>query len=120
MQIVRPPVQEDSQATCCMGGPDGPYKIERRFGEREAASGKLVATFSNNRDRFGITHLDLIDRSEFGVGVRSRTPIDPGMIVTLCPEGSAIPWQMTEAARCVQTGRHSFRIGLRYLHREAA
>ena len=90
-----------------------PYKLERRCDKRRGAEGSLSASYSNGRDRFGITHLELVDRSSGGLCVRTRVRIEPGERVTICPEGSAIPWVAASAVRCVERDGE-FEVGLRY------
>lgn len=90
-----------------------PFKLERRREERHGAEGALSASYSNSVDRFGITHLELIDRSPGGLGVKSRVRIEPGETVTLCPAGSTIPWVSARAVRCVENDG-TFVVGMRY------
>ena len=88
-----------------------PMRLERRREAREAATGTVAATYSNGADRFGLTHLELVDCSRRGLGAISRTRIEPGMIVTMCPEGSSVPWRAARAVRCERIGEE-FLIGL--------
>jgi hypothetical protein len=90
-----------------------PYKLERRREEREEAQGSLVASYSNGVDRFGITHLELVDRSSHGLGAVTQSRIEPGEIVTICPEGSTIPWVSARAVRCVERDGE-YLVGMRY------
>ena len=53
----------------------GTLKLERRASEREPATGSLSATYTNGTDRYGLTHLQLIDRSERGLGAYTRSAI---------------------------------------------
>ena len=96
-----------------------PYKLERRCEKRHGAEGALSASYSNGRDRFGITRLELVDRSARGLGVRTRVRIEPGEMVTICPEGSTIPWVSARAVRCVE-GEGEFVVGLQYCAGAAA
>ena len=96
----------------------GTLRIERRTQVRESAFGTLAATYSGE-GRHGITHLQLVDRSASGLGAITRTQIDPGMIVTICPEGSTIPWLSGRVTRCTPDGE-SYRIGLVFDRRSAA
>jgi hypothetical protein len=41
------------------------------------------------------------------------------MLVTICPEGSTVPWLSARVARCVAEGRF-FRVGLAFDRRLAA
>lgn len=93
-------------------------RIERRAEVRESAFGTLAATYSGE-GRHGITHLELIDRSSSGIGAMTRTRIDPGMIVTICPEGSTIPWLSGRVTRCTPEDE-GFRIGMVFTRRAAA
>jgi hypothetical protein len=93
-------------------------RIERRGEMREAATGALSATYSGE-GRHGITHLELVDRSPSGLGAVTRTHIEPGMIVTICPEGSRIPWLSARVARCTAEG-DMYRLGLAFDRRTAA
>ncbi len=95
------------------------YKLERRREERHSAEGMVSASYSNGVDRFGITHLELVDRSPGGLGARTRARIEPGEIVTICPKGSTIPWVSARAVRCVESGE-GFVVGLKYAGRAAA
>ena len=96
-----------------------PYKLERRCEKRLGAAGTLSASYSNGRDRFGITHLELVDRSARGLGVRTRVRIEPGGMVTICPEESTIPWVSARAVRCVESDGE-FVVGLKYCASAAA
>jgi hypothetical protein len=90
-----------------------PYKLERRRQERHGAEGMLTASYSDGANRFGITHLELVDRSPGGLAARTRVRIEPGEMVTICPEGSTIPWVSARAVRCVENGG-VFVVGMRY------
>ena len=90
-----------------------PFKLERRREERHETEGTLSASYSNGVDRFGITHLELVDRSPGGLGVKSRVRIESGETVTICPEGSTIPWVSARAVRCVENDG-AFVVGMRY------
>lgn len=94
-------------------------KLERRSSEREASTGSISATYTNGKDRYGLTHLQVIDRSEGGLGVLTRSPLEPGMRVTICPEGSRTPWLGALCVRCEPAGE-LFRVGLAYTPRRAA
>ena len=94
-------------------------KLERRGNEREAAQGTLTATYTNGADRYGLTYLDVVDRSEGGIGALTRSPIEPGMHVTICPKGSGVPWLGTLCVRCEPAG-DIYRVGLAYTRRRAA
>ncbi|MFN7021562.1 MAG: PilZ domain-containing protein [Phycisphaerales bacterium] len=96
----------------------GPMRFERRREEREAADGSLAASYSGE-GRVGITRLEVVDRSASGMGVRSRVKIDPGMIVTVCPDGSKIPWLAGRAVRC-ETEGDGYRVGILFDSRRAA
>lgn len=97
----------------------GTLKLERRGSEREPAARTMAATYTNGRDRFGLTHLELFDRSESGVGAMTRSPLEPGMHVTICPEGSNIPWAGAVCIRCEPAGE-MYRVGLAFTRRRAA
>ncbi len=90
-----------------------PFKLERRREERHAAEGTLSASYSNGVDRFGITHLELVDRSPGGLCVKSHVRIEPGETITICPEGSTIPWVSARAVRCTENDG-AFLVGMRY------
>jgi hypothetical protein len=96
-----------------------PFKLERRREERYAAEGMVSASYSNGVDRFGITHLELVDRSPRGLAARTRVRIEPGEIVTICPEGSTIPWVSAKAVRCEESDGE-FVVGLNYCGNAAA
>lgn len=97
----------------------GTLKLERRGSEREPAARSMAATYTNGRDRFGLTHLDLFDRSETGLGAMTRSALEPGMHVTICPEGSSIPWAGAVCIRCDPAGE-MYRVGLAFTRRRAA
>ena len=92
-----------------------PYKLERRGDERIACEERssVLASYSDGATRSGIAHLELVDRSVGGggMGVRSRVRIDPGMIVTICPEGSTVPWVSARAARWEPESGGLWRVG---------
>ena len=90
-----------------------PFKLERRCEKRHAAEGTLCASYSDGAHRFGITHLELVDRSPRGLRARTHVRIEPGETVTICPEGSTIPWVSAKAVRCVESDG-AFVVGLRY------
>jgi hypothetical protein len=97
-----------------------PFKLERRCEPRYADEGSLSASYSSAPDAppaFGITHLQVVDPR--GLGATSRTPIRPGSRVTICPEGSTIPWLAATAVRC-EPCEEGFRIGLKYSGAAAA
>lgn len=95
-----------------------PLRLERRREDREPASGTVAATYQGF-GRHGITHLEMLDRSSSGIGARTRTAIEPGMIVTICPEGSNVPWLSARATRCTPEG-DGYRVGLAFDRRRAA
>lgn len=97
-----------------------PYKLERRGEVREAHEGRLIASYTDGATRSGITHLELVDRSAGGMGARSRVRIEPGMIVTICPEGSTVPWVSARAARCEREEGGWWRVGLEMAGMRAA
>ncbi len=97
----------------------GTLKLERRASEREPAARTMAATYTNGRDRFGLTHLELLDRSETGLGALTRSALEPGMHVTICPEGSSIPWAGAVCVRCEPAG-DLYRVGLAFTRRRAA
>jgi hypothetical protein len=90
-----------------------PFKLERRREDRHEAEGSLHASYSTGPDHFGITNLELVDRSSHGLGALTNSPIDPGTTVTICPEGSSVPWLSARAVRCIKQGDR-FCIGLCY------
>lgn len=99
-------------AGCVFPAPRDPFKLDRRVEERAAHAGRVVASYSDGATRSGITYLELVDQSSHGLGARSRVPIDPGMRVTICPEGSTIPWLGARAARCERESGGWWRVGL--------
>lgn len=107
-----------SRNTRLFGGRTSPLPFERRREAREGADGTLAASYAG-LGRVGITQLELIDRSESGLGVRTRVEMEPGMIVTICPKGSRIPWVSGRAVRCERDG-DSWRVGLAFESRIAA
>jgi len=96
-----------------------PFKLERRREERYDADGTLCASYSNGAGRFGITHLQLIDRSPGGLGATTLVRIEPGELVSICPEGSTIPWVRARAVRCEERDGE-FVVGLKYCGGAAA
>jgi hypothetical protein len=89
-----------------------PFKLERRRETRHDAKGSLHASYSSN-GRFGITHLDLVDRSPSGMGATSRTQIERGATIMICPEGSTIPWLSARVVRC-EARDGEYVVGMRY------
>lgn len=90
-----------------------PFKLERRRASREPAKGMLAASYTNGIDRFGITHLHITDRSTGGLGATSAVELPPGLTVTICPEGSTIPWLTAKCVRC-EPCDDGYRVGLKY------
>lgn len=93
-------------------------RIDRRREVRSEAAARLPATYSDG-ERHGITHLEVVDQSASGLGALTRSPIEPGMVVTICPEGSAVPWVTGRAVRCAREGE-MWRVGLVFDRRAAA
>lgn len=87
-------------------------KLDRRRETRHEAEGSFRASYTCD-GRFGITHLDLIDRSPSGLGVASRTKIDRGATVMICPEGSTIPWLSARVVRCDEVDGE-YVVGMKY------
>lgn len=86
---------------------DQPLRFERRREHRELVEPQrdgsrpvLSGTYTDGESRFGILHMEVVDQSRCGLGVRSRTRVEPGMRVTICPMGSSIPWLNAVAVRC--------------------
>ncbi|MBY0311475.1 MAG: PilZ domain-containing protein [Phycisphaerales bacterium] len=101
-----------------------PFKLERRRLVREEAEGVLRASYSvpatdDQPARFGITQIKLVDRSPGGLGAIAAIELEPGMSITICPEGSSIAWLSARVARCERI-EEGFRIGLRYADLAAA
>lgn len=88
------------------------FKLDRRRETRHEAEGSVRASYTCD-GRFGITHLDLIDRSPSGLGVTSRTKIDRGATVMICPEGSTIPWLSARVVRCEELDGE-YVVGMKY------
>lgn len=81
--------------------------------EGPEASRRISGTYSDDGTRFGVTSFELLDQSRSGLGVRTKTQIDPGMRVMICPPGSKIPWMRTKAVRCTpEADGIYFRVGL--------
>lgn len=95
------------------------FKIERRREPRAKADGRLPASYTNGTNRCGITYLDVLDRSPSGMGVLTRSPIEPGMTVTISPDGKSAPWMRAVAVRCTRAGE-MFRVGVRFSRLAAA
>src|SRR6185436_19487029 len=93
------------------GGKD-PFTFERRRETRHEAKGSLHASYTCG-GRFGITHLDLLDRSPSGMGATSRTMIECGATVMICPEGSTIPWLRAQVVRCEEVDGE-YVVGMKY------
>jgi hypothetical protein len=96
-----------------------PFRLERRREGREAADGLVCASYEAP-GRCGITHLRLVDRSASGLGATTRTELEPGTVVTICPEGATTPYVRAVAVRCEPAGECGYRVGLRYCGRAAA
>lgn len=95
-----------------------PFKLERRREARESAKGVLCASYSapataDRPARFGITQITLQDRSSSGLGAIAAVELEPGMTVTICPEGSTVAWLSAQVARCERIN-DGYRIGLKY------
>lgn len=102
-------------------------KLERRASEREPSTGSISATYTNGKDRYGLTHLQVIDRSDGGIGALTRSALEPGMRITICPEGSRTPWLGAVCVRCeparvgAAPGKEElYHVGLAYTPRRAA
>lgn len=98
---------------------EGNLKIDRRCETREHADGSLTASYTDTGARYGIARLEIVDRSDQGMGVLTRARIEPGMIVTIRPEGHSVPWLSAVAVRC-EPSEHKFHVGLRFNNRHAA
>lgn len=92
------------------GGRANMYRIERRREARESTSGTLTASYRRG-EGYGITSLQLIDRSACGFGVLCDRPIEPGTEVIIRPQGAASVMLSATAVRCVKKGRQ-WKIGL--------
>lgn len=99
--------------------PHGALKLERRREERKASSGSVAASYTDGAARFGITTVEIVDRSAQGMGVLSPTEIAPGMRVQVRPDGARTAWISGIAVRS-EPERGMFRIGLRLSHAPAA
>lgn len=93
--------------------------MERRREVRERANGRFSASYSDGASRFGITIMDVVDRSSRGLGVFTRAQIEPGMIVTLSHEATGVPGLRAIAVRAERVGDRC-RVGLEFGNRIAA
>lgn len=99
---------------------DGCLKFERRGERRESIKGDVSASYSDGAARFGITWLELVDRSSRGLGVWSEVPIDPGMRVEVRSGALGQAFLEATSVRC-EAARGGFLIGLRlHIARAAA
>lgn len=66
------------------------FKFDRRRGRRLASTppGSMRAVFADGEGRFGIAQVDLLDACPGGLGIRTTGEIEPGMTVSLHPQGS--------------------------------
>jgi len=99
--------------------PRDPMRLERRREDREPSAGRIAASYTSGH-RCGITQLQIVDRSPSGMGALSHSHIEEGMTVTICPEGSTIPWLRGRAVRSVQDANGMWRVGLVFERRMAA
>ena len=113
---IVPPRESTEHAEVLGIGPT--LVIDRRREVRQNIEGaegarRVSATYSDGGNRFGVTNLELVDQSRSGLGVRTKTLIEPGMRVMICPPGSKIAWLSAKAVRCTPDadGTH-FRVGL--------
>lgn len=117
-KTARAPRTRPTRGRAALPPATNPFRFERRCEDREPAKGALAASYCGE-GRVGITRLEVMDRSASGMGVRSRVRIEPGMIVTICPEGSTIPWLAGRAVRCEAEG-DDYRVGIAFSNRRAA
>lgn len=127
MSIPKPSKPNKKNAPLVRESSESALKLERRKEERDPAVGTCSASYWNcgnaaqgaGSARFGITQLELVDESPSGMGVLTHSKIDPGMLVTICPEGSKVPWVAAVAVRCIPEGDR-FRVGLKMSRMQAA
>lgn len=94
-----------------------PLHFERRRAGRTRARGQGVATFVEPDGRLWLTRVNLLDRSDAGLGVRSPVPVAPGASFTLSVGGG--PTQEGVVAHARARGG-TYRLGLRCARRLAA
>ena len=98
---------------------DGPYRFERRQGDRWSLAGVATA-FELAGERFGRTHtLRRCDYSGGGLGGVSDTAIAPGTSVSLGFETRGYPARHGVVARCMPCGE-GYRVAICFELRRAA
>jgi hypothetical protein len=96
-----------------------PLSFERRIAPRRPAESAVTAYFTAERHRFGIARLELIDTSPSGLGGRTRTHLETGARVMVCPPGVPAGWKSGLVVR--STERDGWcHVGVRFEQRLAA
>ena len=94
------------------------YKFDRRRAPRRAAPGWLPATF-NDGERFGVTSVEVLDAGPAGLGLRSRSRLEPGTTIALHHPGARFPAVTATVVRCTPDD-DAFILGLSTLPVRAA
>ncbi len=108
-----------SQIEPAANGTAGSIRAERRAAIREGAAGGVMAAFGSPVEGVTLTHVELLDRSNTGLGLRSPVPVEIGSRFALYPGLARVPATAGTVARCEPEG-DEFRIGLRCDPRRAA
>jgi hypothetical protein len=97
---------------------DQQLRLDRRGAERTRARGQGVATFVDPDGRLWLTRVNLLDRSDAGLGVRAPVPVSAGATFTLSI-GGAPAVARGVVAHC-RARRGTYRLGLHCAPRLAA
>ncbi|MBC7834408.1 MAG: hypothetical protein H7Y88_04815 [Phycisphaerales bacterium] len=91
---------------------DGALRFDRRRETREAVTGSVVATVRGDNGYAALSRMELVDSSDSGLGLCSPTPIEPGMIVTICVGKRPIAAFTAMATRCAREENGHYRVGV--------
>ncbi len=89
----------------------GTIEQERRKTPRRAMDGGAMAVFSNSIGAGTLVHVEILDASWTGIGIKSPIAVEPGASVSIVPESAAWPRQTGVVVRC-EADEHGYRIGI--------
>jgi hypothetical protein len=92
---------------------------ERRRLPRSAAGGRVLATVTRSTGDVAVVGVQLVDSSAAGLGLYSPVFVEPGDLVGLHFDGSALPSRLGRVVRCEPHGE-GYRVGLAAARRVAA
>lgn len=84
---------------------------DRRRIPRKPMQGGAMAVFSSQMGAGTLVHVDLVDASWTGIGIKCPVPVQPGTCVSLVPDSPAWPRQTGVVVRC-EAGEGGYSIGL--------